>query len=57
MMFPNATIHVGKADVDFFLDKANAARTGYDKRYFDEAAGNTEALRRRGQGAGVRSPG
>jgi glyoxylase-like metal-dependent hydrolase (beta-lactamase superfamily II) len=38
MMFPNATIHVGKADVDFFLDKANAARTGYDKRYFDEAA-------------------
>jgi glyoxylase-like metal-dependent hydrolase (beta-lactamase superfamily II) len=37
MTFPNATIHVGQADVDFFLDKANAARTGYDKRYFDEA--------------------
>ncbi|MBC7942210.1 MAG: MBL fold metallo-hydrolase [Chitinophagaceae bacterium] len=38
MLFPNATIHVGKADADFFLDKANATRTGYDKRYFDEAA-------------------
>jgi glyoxylase-like metal-dependent hydrolase (beta-lactamase superfamily II) len=38
LMFPNATIHVGKADVDFFLNRANAARTGYDQRYFDEAA-------------------
>jgi len=37
-LFPNATIHVGKPDVDFFLDKANAARTHYATRYFDEAA-------------------
>jgi glyoxylase-like metal-dependent hydrolase (beta-lactamase superfamily II) len=37
MLFPNATVHAGKADVDFFLDPANAARTGYDQRYFDEA--------------------
>lgn len=37
MLFPNATIHAGRADVDFFLEPANAARTGYDRRYFDEA--------------------
>lgn len=37
MMFANAAIHAAQADVDFFLDSANAARTGYDKRYFDEA--------------------
>jgi glyoxylase-like metal-dependent hydrolase (beta-lactamase superfamily II) len=58
MTFPNATIHVGKADVDFFLDKANAAGTGYDKRYFDEAAatlkpyvdaGKVQAFDRRGE--------
>lgn len=35
--FPNATIHVGKPDVDFFLDRTNAAKTGYDIHYFDEA--------------------
>jgi glyoxylase-like metal-dependent hydrolase (beta-lactamase superfamily II) len=38
MLFPNATIHVGKPDLDYFLDKTNAARTGYAARYFDEAA-------------------
>lgn len=37
MQFPNATVHVGKPDVDFFLDPGNAARTGYDTRYFAEA--------------------
>jgi glyoxylase-like metal-dependent hydrolase (beta-lactamase superfamily II) len=37
MLFTNATIHVGKPDVDFFLDPGNAQRTGYDKRYFAEA--------------------
>lgn len=37
MAFPNATIHVAKADVDFFLDPRNAARTGYDIKYFEEA--------------------
>lgn len=35
--FPNATVHVGKPDVDFFLDPSNAAKTGYDHKYFDEA--------------------
>lgn len=37
MLFPNATIHVGKGDVDFFLDKANAAKSGYNPKAFDEA--------------------
>ena len=37
LAFPNATIHVGKPDVDFFLDRANSARTGYPINYFDEA--------------------
>lgn len=35
--FPNATVHVGKPDVDFFLNRANAAGSGYDAKYFDEA--------------------
>lgn len=37
LVFPNATVHVGKPDVDFFLDRANAAKAGIDMRYFDEA--------------------
>jgi glyoxylase-like metal-dependent hydrolase (beta-lactamase superfamily II) len=35
--FPNATVQVGKPDVDFFLDRANAGRAGIDVKYFDEA--------------------
>ncbi len=38
MIFTKAVIHVGKADVDFFLDSANGPRTGYDAHYFVEAA-------------------
>ncbi len=35
MLFPRATVHVGKADVDFFLDPAHQEGVeGYDKRYF-----------------------
>lgn len=37
MLFPNATIHVGKPDVDFFLDSSNAEKTGYGMRYFEQA--------------------
>lgn len=37
IVFPNATIHVGKPDVDFFLDRQNAAHTDYDRHYFDQA--------------------
>jgi len=36
-VFPNATIHVGKPDVTFFLDRSNAATSHYDIKYFDEA--------------------
>ena len=37
MLFPNAIVHVGKPDVDFFLDRSNSAKTGYAMHYFDEA--------------------
>ena len=36
-VFPNATIHVGKADVDFFLAPGNQQGVrGYDKAYFEQ---------------------
>lgn len=35
--FPNAMIHVGKPDLDFFLDRKNAERSNYDTHYFDQA--------------------
>lgn len=35
--FPNATVHVGQPDVEFFLDPANAARTGYGMQHFEQA--------------------
>jgi glyoxylase-like metal-dependent hydrolase (beta-lactamase superfamily II) len=38
LLFPNATVHVGKPDVDFFLEPANIRGVdGYDKKYFEEA--------------------
>jgi glyoxylase-like metal-dependent hydrolase (beta-lactamase superfamily II) len=38
LVFPNATVHVGKPDVDFFLNPANIhGVNGYDKKYFEEA--------------------
>lgn len=37
MVFPNATVHVGKPDMDFFLDRKNAERSGYDMHYFNQA--------------------
>nr|CDQ33270.1 ribonuclease Z [Virgibacillus halodenitrificans] len=36
-VFPNATVHVGKPDVDFFLDPQHAEQTDYDQHYFDQA--------------------
>jgi glyoxylase-like metal-dependent hydrolase (beta-lactamase superfamily II) len=37
-VFPNATIYVGKADLDFFLDVKNQnGVNGYDKSYFQQA--------------------
>ncbi len=37
LMFPAATIHVGQPDLAFFMDRSNAARTGADISFFDEA--------------------
>ena len=37
MVFPKATVHVGRPDLSFFLDRSNAARAHYDVKYFDEA--------------------
>ncbi len=34
--FPNATVHVGQADLDFFLDRANIAK-GMPPRHHEEA--------------------
>jgi glyoxylase-like metal-dependent hydrolase (beta-lactamase superfamily II) len=36
MLFPNATIHVGQADIDFFLDRANLAK-GLKPAHLEEA--------------------
>lgn len=37
IVFPNATVHVGKPDVDFFLAPANQnGAGGYDKMYFQQ---------------------
>jgi glyoxylase-like metal-dependent hydrolase (beta-lactamase superfamily II) len=37
LTFPNATVHIGKPDIDFFLDRGNSQRTGYAMSYFDQA--------------------
>lgn len=37
LMFPTATVYVGKPDLDLWLDPANAERLNLDRRYFDEA--------------------
>jgi metal-dependent hydrolase (beta-lactamase superfamily II) len=37
IVFPNAVVHVGKPDLDFFLDQSNWAKAHYDMKYFDEA--------------------
>lgn len=47
--FANATVHVGAPDIDFFLDPANAQRTGYDRRYFDEAEKTVGVLAKAGK--------
>jgi len=36
MLFPNATVHVGQADVDFFLDRGNLAK-GLKPKHLEEA--------------------
>lgn len=37
-VFPNATVYIGQADLDFFLDPNNQnGVNGYDKSYFEQA--------------------
>ncbi len=37
LTFPNAIVHLGKADLDFFMDRANSKRAHYAMSYFDQA--------------------
>lgn len=48
MMFPNATVHVGEADIDFFLDPANLAK-GLDPHHLEEALKTIEPYRQAGK--------
>jgi glyoxylase-like metal-dependent hydrolase (beta-lactamase superfamily II) len=48
-IFLKATIHVGAPDLDFFLDRSNAAKTGYADQYFDEAAKTIGAYEKLGK--------
>jgi glyoxylase-like metal-dependent hydrolase (beta-lactamase superfamily II) len=38
IVFPNATVHLSKADLDFFLDRTNSAKAHYAMSYFDQAS-------------------
>lgn len=38
LTFPNAAVHLAKADLDFFMDRGNSQRAGYDMSYFEQAA-------------------
>lgn len=50
VVFPHALIHVGKADLDFFLAKANQnGVAGYDQSYFQQATAIITPYRRSGQ--------
>jgi glyoxylase-like metal-dependent hydrolase (beta-lactamase superfamily II) len=48
MMFPNATIHVGQADVDFFLDRANLGK-GLKPAHLEEALKTVGPYQRAGK--------
>lgn len=36
-VFTNATVYIGKPDIDFFFNDENQQKTGYDQSYFDIA--------------------
>jgi glyoxylase-like metal-dependent hydrolase (beta-lactamase superfamily II) len=52
LVFPNATVHVGQPDLDFFLNPSSAAKSGYDRKYFDEAIKTLEPYVDAGKVAG-----
>ncbi len=47
LMFPTATVYVGKPDVDFWLDPINAERLNLERRYFDPINAERLNLERR----------
>lgn len=47
--FPNATVHVAEADVDFFLNPQNSEETGYALQYFEEAEKTIGVYEKTGQ--------
>jgi len=49
LTFPNATVHLAKADLDFFMDRSNAQRTGYAMSYFDQAVTSLEPVIKAGK--------
>ena len=49
MLFPRALVHAGQADLDFFLIPANAAKSGYPRRFFDEAQATVGPYARAGR--------
>ena len=38
LKFPNATVHMGKPDLDFFMNRENPRQAGYAMSYFDQAS-------------------
>lgn len=49
MIFPRAVVHAGQPDLDFFLTPANAAKSGYGQRFFDEAEATLRPYARAGR--------
>lgn len=49
MLFPRATVHAGQADLDFFLNPANARTPGVERRLFDEAQATVGPYARAGR--------
>lgn len=49
LTFPNATVHLGKPDLDFFMDRENSRRAGYAMSYFDQASTALEPCLRSGK--------
>lgn len=56
-VFRRATVHVGQADLDFFLDPAHRGGVdGYDKAYFEQAHTSLQPYRAAGRLKGFAGP-
>ncbi|WP_294564828.1 MBL fold metallo-hydrolase [uncultured Arthrobacter sp.] len=49
IVFPNATVHAGQPDLDFYLNPANAQTSGIPQRFFDEAQATVGLYARAGK--------